>query len=254
MSEHRFVWHDLMTPDLDTAQAFYSRVIGWRVADAGMPDGNYRVCLVGEVGVAGIMGFRAPDDPIVAPFWSGYIYTPDVSAVAERTLKLGGAIYREPRIVPGNLEFAILLDPHGAMFNIMRPLKNGPWPKWCRGTPGTIGWNELHSGNWEEAWAFYSELFGWVKQEAIDLGPLGTYQTFGIGDVAFGGMMTKRPERPDLFWQYYWNVDAIGAAVQRIQAAGGKVIMGPHQVPGGLWIINGQDPQGGIFAVVSPVQ
>ena len=90
-----------------------------------------------------------------------------------------------------------------------------------------------------------------MKLEAVDLGPMGTYQTFGIGNSAFGAMMNKTSELPRPFWQYYWNVDAIGAAVQRIQTAGGNVIMGPHQVPGGLWIINAQDPQGGIFALLS---
>ncbi|MGH8562498.1 MAG: VOC family protein, partial [Nevskiales bacterium] len=80
---------------------------------------------------------------------------------------------------------------------------------------------------------------------------MGTYQTFGIGDAAFGGMMYKTPDMPHPAWQYYWNVGAIDAAVQRINTEGGKVIMGPHQVPGGSWIINAQDPQGGIFALVS---
>jgi len=28
--------------------------------------------------------------------------------------------------------------------------------------------------------------------------------------------------------------------------------MGPHQVPGDLWIVLGQDPQGAIFSLVGP--
>lgn len=251
MTAHPFVWHDLMTPDLDAADAFYSNVVGWRVADAGMPDGHYRICHVGDDGVAGLMQFRPEDDKKVPPFWSGYVYTHDVSAAAKQAEKLGGKIFRAPQIVPETVEFAILLDPHDAMFNIMRPLRNGEAPKVPPGTPGTMGWNKLHSANWKEAWDFYAAVFRWVKKDAVDLGPMGTYQTFGIGDAAFGGMMNKTPDMPHPAWQYYWNVDAIDAAVQRINTEGGKVIMGPHQVPGGSWIINAQDPQGGIFALVS---
>jgi uncharacterized protein len=251
MTAHPFVWHDLMTPDPDTAETFYSHVIGWRVADAGMPDRNYRICHVGDNGVAGLMGFRPKDDKKVPPFWSGYIYTPDVAAAATQALKLGGTIFREPQIVPDTVEFAILCDPHGAMFNIMRPLSVGERPTFAPGTPGTMGWNELHSGDWQEAWEFYATLFGWVKKEAIELGPMGTYQTFGIGEAAFGGMMNKVPDMPRPAWLYYWNVDAIDAAIERINASGGKVIMGPHQVPGGSWIVNAMDPQGGVFALVS---
>jgi uncharacterized protein len=76
-------------------------------------------------------------------------------------------------------------------------------------------------------------MFGWVKKEAIELGPMGTCQTFGIGESAFGGMTNKMPDMPHPVWRYYWNVAAIDAAVARINMGGGKVIMGPHQVPGG---------------------
>lgn len=38
--------------------------------------------------------------------------------------------------------------------------------------------------------------------------------------------MNKTPDMPHPAWQYYWNVDAIDAAVQRINTEGGKVIMG----------------------------
>jgi uncharacterized protein len=36
-----------------------------------------------------------------------------------------------------------------------------------------------------------------------------------------------------------------------VKAGGGKVLNGPMQVPGGGWIINGQDPQGAMFSLVS---
>jgi predicted enzyme related to lactoylglutathione lyase len=46
-------------------------------------------------------------------------------------------------------------------------------------------------------------------------------------------------------------VDSIGAAIKRVEAAGGKVVNGPHQVPGDSWIVQGQDPQGAMFSLVS---
>ena len=50
---------------------------------------------------------------------------------------------------------------------------------------------------------------------------------------------------------FYFNVDSINAAIERVKAGGGKVINGPMQVPGGAWIIQGQDPQGAMFSLVS---
>ena len=46
--------------------------------------------------------------------------------------------------------------------------------------------------------------------------------------------------------------DAIDAAAARIAAAGGKVVNGPMEVPGGSWIVNALDPQGALFALVAP--
>ncbi len=253
----KFIWHDLMTPDMDGAQKFYAQVIGWDIVDGGMPDGNYRVCNVGKAspdgmnGVAGIMGFRPEDDKNIPPFWSGYIHTPDVGAAAKQAEKLGGKIFKEPQTVPGVVEFAILTDPSGAMFNIMRPIPQGDAPKFAPGTPGTMGWNELLSGDWKQAWDFYHAMFGWEKHQALEMGPVGTYQTFGLEGMSFGGMMNKRPEMPMAYWNYYWNVASCEKAVEKLTAAGGKVMFGPMQVPGGSWIANAMDAQGAMFAITS---
>ena len=50
-------------------------------------------------------------------------------------------------------------------------------------------------------------------------------------------------------WLYYINVDDIDAAATRVVEAGGEVLHGPHQVPGGNWVVMGRDPQGAEFAL-----
>jgi hypothetical protein len=66
-------------------------------------------------------------------------------------------------------------------------------------------------------------------------------------------MMTRdHGKSPVPFWLYYFNVEDIDAAVTRIQDKKGQVIMGPHQVPGDLWIVLGNDPKGALFALVGP--
>jgi len=81
---------------------------------------------------------------------------------------------------------------------------------------------------------------------------MGTYQLFKRGDTVIGGMMTKTADIPVPLWSYYINVDHIEAAVTRIHGNGGKILMGPHQVPGGSWIVQCLDPQGALFALVGP--
>ena len=120
------------------------------------------------------------------------------------------------------------------------------------GTPGHIGWRELHAVEGVSAWDFYASQFGWTKGEAMDMGPMGVYQLFASGDAPVGGMMTKTPETPMPHWLYYINVDAIDAAIVRVTEAGGKVINGPMEVPGGMWIVQGLDPQGALCALLAP--
>ena len=68
------------------------------------------------------------------------------------------------------------------------------------------------------------------------------YQIFTTGGAPCGGMMTKMPQTPAPFWLYYFNVDSVEAAMARVKDAGGQIIRGPMQVPGGSWIAHGLDP------------
>ena len=56
---------------------------------------------------------------------------------------------------------------------------------------------------------------------------------------------------PAAAWAYYVNVDGADAAIERIKANRGQVLMGPEEVPGGSWIVQALDPQGANFALVS---
>jgi predicted enzyme related to lactoylglutathione lyase len=64
-------------------------------------------------------------------------------------------------------------------------------------------------------------------------------------------MMTKPPFLPVAMWNYYFRVDSVDAAVERIKAAGGTVTNGPMEVPSGDWIVQGTDPQGAAFSLLS---
>lgn len=76
----------------------------------------------------------------------------------------------------------------------------------------------------------------------VDLGPIGTYQLFAAGGVPVGGTMNKPDAFPLPLWLYYFNVAEIDAAARRVTDQGGKILMGPHQVPGGSWIVQCMDP------------
>ena len=249
----RFVWYDVMTTDTKAAEAFYRDVIGWDIKDAGMPDGSYAILSVGATMVGGLMPIPADAKAMGArPGWMGYIGVGDVDGYAARVKAAGGTIHRAPADIPGVGRFAVVADPQGAAFILFKGMGGQEPAAAAPGTPGHIGWHELHTGDREAAFAFYAGLFGWTKTEAMDMGPAGVYQMFAAGGPTIGGMMTRTPEMPAPCWLYYINVAGIDAAVARVNKGGGKVLNGPHQVPGDVWIAQCLDPQGAMFAMVGP--
>jgi predicted enzyme related to lactoylglutathione lyase len=249
----KFIWYDVMTTDSQASQSFYTKAFGWAAKDAGKGDGSYVLFSAGKVDVGGLMPI--PEEARkqgVPPCWTGYIAVDDVDDYARRVAKAGGKIQRAPEDIPGVGRFAVVADPHGAVFIIMKGNSAEGPPQAAQHAPGHVGWRELQAGDGEAAFAFYSGLFGWKKVDAIDMGKMGVYQTFSTGDAAVGGMMTKMPETPWPFWLYYFNAEAIDAAVARVKKAGGKIALDPMQVPTGQWIAQCTDPQGAMFGLLAP--
>jgi len=69
--------------------------------------------------------------------------------------------------------------------------------------------------------------------------------------VPSGAVMTKMSDAPMPGWRFYFRVDAVEAAMERVRRLGGMVTRGPDQVPGGLWVAQASDPQGAVFALMS---
>ncbi len=250
-----FIWYELMTGNTDAAAEFYAKVIGWRAADSGMPGMHYSIFSAGETMVAGLMAI--PDEAAAAgmkPGWMTYIWVDDVDVYAERVAAAGGTVHRPGADIPGIGRFAVVADPDGVVFNLFRPSSDEGPARPAPGTPGLVGWHELHAGNGEAAFSFYSGLFGWTATHDMPMGELGVYRIFKTSDSGpdVGGMLTKMPQTPHPFWMFYFNVDALDAAMQRATDAGAQVIHGPMEVPGGAWIVQCVDPQGALFAMVAP--
>ena len=247
-----FVWHDLMTTDVEAAKTFYAQVIGWNM-QCFSTDNPYTVLSAGSVGMGGIM----PIPPDAAqrgapPCWQGYIGVDDVDRMAERIAAAGGSIHGAPADIPNVGRFAVVADPQGAVFIIFRPHSGEAMPQAAPGTTGLVGWNELMAADGSQAFEWYAALFGWTQAREMDMGPMGVYRIFATGGDPVGGMMTKMPEMPVPFWAYYFNVPALDEAIARTVKAGGKLMHGPQEVPGPMFIANCQDPQGAWFSMVAP--
>jgi predicted enzyme related to lactoylglutathione lyase len=246
----RFVWHELLTTDPAAGIGFYTKVTGWKTQPyADVP--GYTLFVAARGPIAGAMALpeeaRAMGSP---PNWLSYIGTSDVDATARQAVTLGGKILREP----GNVSvgrFAILADPQGAVFAIYTPNlleEQDPKPQ-----VGEFSWHELTTTDPAAAFRFYQELFGWETTRSMDMGPpVGVYQMYGVPGLELGGIYKAPPGHPaPPNWLPYIKVADTRKAVTQATQAGGRIITGPMEVPGGDLIAMGMDPQNACFAVHS---
>lgn len=253
-----FIWYELLTADIAAAKAFYSKVVGWNIVDSGMPGSPYWFFNVTdedsgmEIPVGGMMQL---DDDMKAggavPVWLGYISVDDVDASLEKLTAAGGSVMMPAADVPGAGRIAMVTDPQGVPFYIMRGESDEPSISFAadKPRPGHCAWNELASTDPAGAWTFYSGLFNWIPEGEMDMGAMGKYQFIRHGSV-IGALMPKPADMPVPMWSYYFRVVDIDVAAKAVTDNSGQIFYGPAEVPGGDYIISGMDPQGAAFNLV----
>ena len=246
----RFTWHELHTSDPDRAVPFYAKVVGWSVAPfEGSP--GYRMWMTGATPMGGLMRLTEDARRMGAPpHWLMYVGMPDVDAAVRQAQGLGARVLMPARTLPTVGRFAVLADPQGAAFAVYAPA-TPPGPD-APAALGDFSWHELATSDWSAAWRFYQALFGWDKDEAMDMGPAGMYQIFARSGRQLGGIYNTAADMPaPPHWLSYVRVSSADQAAKTVTALGGKVVRGPMDVPGGDRIAMCVDPQGVAFAVHS---
>lgn len=250
-----FIWYELMTTDPEGAKAFYEAVVGWTIGDAAPEFKGYRMIGRSDGKHAGGVLPITPDmqEHGAKSGWLGYINVEDVDATAASIRSAGGKVWMEPFDIPGIGRIAMVADPQGAPFYVMKPIPpaNDPNAKsdvFSRSAVQRCGWNELSTTDEKAARQFYGDQFGWTSDNFMPMGEMGEYRFFDHNSDQIGAVFNTPDGRPR--WRFYFRVPSIAAAKEAIEKGGGSVATGPMQVPTGDWIVVGFDPQGAEFALV----
>ena len=227
----QFIWHELMTTDTDAAAAFYPKVLPWKTQASGQP--GYTLWYAGRTQAGGLMSLPAQSAAAgSAPHWLVYIGTPSVDSTVAAVQQLGGKVLKSPADIPGIGRFAVVSDPQGAGFALYTPASgagDGAQPP----AAGAYSWHELATSDPQAALDFYTELFGWEKGRAHDMGgEAGIYQMISHGGRDVGGIYRTQQASTAPSWLTYVQVADIDRAVSAAGSGGGRVLNGPHQVPG----------------------
>lgn len=113
------VWNELQTYDTASAGKFYRAVFGWRPTTGRAAGNEYTSFMVDERPVAGMLAVQ-PEWGAVPPSWSVYLGVDDVAAACSLAVSLGGKVEVQPSEIPNVGWFALLRDPQGSHFYVIR--------------------------------------------------------------------------------------------------------------------------------------
>ena len=114
-----FCWNELGTRDTAKAGEFYSNVFGWSSEPFPESPVEYTIFKNGDRGAGGMYKIT-PEMGSMPPHWLVYFAVDDCDAQVQRATELGGSVMKPADNIPGIGRFAILNDPQGAAFAIIK--------------------------------------------------------------------------------------------------------------------------------------
>ena len=126
MSEHNvpahgiFCWNELSTNDVEAAQKFYSELLGWKLHTSDAAGMNYTEIEAAGRRIGGMYQQTPECGPAMPPHWMAYVAVDDVDALTARVESLGGRVCVGPMDIPNVGRFAVINDPAGAAFSIIK--------------------------------------------------------------------------------------------------------------------------------------
>ena len=94
---------------------------------------------------------------------------------------------------------------------------------------------------------FYAELFGW--KSTLNPAGYGYVPVAPIAPVALTGGIGQSPQRQPLAI-FYVKVADPAATLARAEMLGGRIVLPPFEVPGGIMFGRFADPEGNVVGVV----
>jgi|RhiMethySRZTD1v2_1073278.scaffolds.fasta_scaffold00987_19 uncharacterized protein len=220
----RFVWHDLMTKDVNAAKRFYGGLFGWTFENTKRGDRPYVLARIGADPVAGIVDVSSLPD--AAPQWISFMAVPDVEKTIELVRFGGGKVLAEPREVASVARAAVVSDPQGAplgLAQLHREIRGIVDP--TRPVASRFFWQEYLAGDAAKALEFYKRLGGY--ESAVTDARLGIeYHVLRTATRPRAGLF-QLPESSDVLptWLPYVLVEYPAILAQQVPGLGGRILL-----------------------------
>jgi predicted enzyme related to lactoylglutathione lyase len=239
-----FSWADLATTDPRAAKEFYAGLFGWELEDNPMPGGGTYTMLRKNGKYVGAIVEAQSGQPTA---WNSYVTVGSADDAVARAREHGAEVRGDPFDVGDAGRMAAIHDPTGAVLAVWEP--GDSIGAQVVNEPGALTINQLNTSDPERAEEFYAGVFGW-RFEAVEGGDVPYWGIYN-DDRLNGGMMPLPPDQAmPSHWLVYFGSESVDDDAGRVGELGGTVMVPPMSVPGGR-ILVAQDPQGGVFALVS---
>ena len=234
-------WVDLAVDDFRAAQSFYSELFGWSVPTGTEEFGGYSTVTKNGKNVVGLMPKMDASMPTA---WTTYLACDDLDATMAKVRAGGGQVVADVMDVADMGRMALAVDPGGAFVGFWQSGAHTGFQ--LANEPGSVGWNENFSTDWEANKAFYRSVLGWDYDDMSGEG--FQYAAFLVGDRPGGGIAPVG-EGMTPHWNVYFLVADADDTVGMVKRLGGTVLQQPWDTEYGRCAAVADD-QGASFMVM----
>lgn len=221
----KFIWHDLVTTDLEADKRFYSGLFGWTYEQRRGPNGNpYTLAKSGDRFVAGMVVEQGPKDGSDISRWLGYLSVPDVGLAVKQNSTAGGSTVVERLDVSDFVRVAAIIDPQGAVLGLAQSSIGDPDDS-DAGKSGRVVLDELLASDPVAAARFYKALAGYKVDVQQRNG--GEYTLLIADGIKRAGILKNPLDGVEPLWLTYFGVQDVKATTAKVGGLGGRVLLTP---------------------------
>ncbi len=253
VQEHpgKFIWAELLTPDLSAAERFYGGLFGWTFHDVRLGDITYATARIDGAPVAGLVQRPVRPDRPAQPAWLTFLSVPNVQQVGQAIVTNGGKQLAPPRAYRQRGRQAVYADPQGAVFAILNSHSGDP-PD-VMAAPGEWIWTALVTRDPDADAGFYQQVFGF-EVYPLPRGARGDHLVLATEQFARASVNPLPRDGMAPHWVDFVRVEDVGRAVDKARSLGGKVLVEAHADRHGGTVALLADPAGAAIGVMDWTQ
>jgi len=240
----KFIWRDLITPDITSAQKFYKELLGWEFEAHGK-SGYSLIRHNGDL-IGGMIDANKIGHPVRSAVWLNAVSVADVKQAARDYAESGGKVLHKPKMVNHRGRIAVVMDRDGAVLQLIQTSQGDPpdadpkMNQWL--------WTELMANDVAGSADFYNRVIGYVAEKPTKKGAADHF-LMNIEGTPRAGMIENPFEDTRSAWIPFVRVANPGKLSAKVTELGGKVVIESTKTANGGSVAMILDPSGAPLAL-----